>query len=165
VDQLTSGLGTTTNAYGDLLPVSELAKLAVEAEIIPVVFDDLGGVVAYGRGRRLAPPSLRRALAARDKGCVLPGCSRPPSQTEAHHVVDWAKLGETNLDEMVLLCDYDHDTFEARGWTIEMINGVPWCTPPPWLDPEQRPRHNTAHDQMLVPIPEELTPSGEPPRT
>ena len=53
---------------------------------------------------------------------------------------------------MALLCDYDHDTFEARGWSIEMISGVPWCAPPPWLDPEQRPRRNAAHDQMLQPL-------------
>ena len=160
IDQLRTGLGTTTNAYGHLLPVSELAKLAVEAEIIPVVFDDLGGVLAYGRARRTAPPALRRALAARDKGCIMPGCTRPPSQTEAHHVTEWAHGGHTNIDTMALLCDYDHDTFEARGWTIAMHHGVPWCTPPEWLDPDQTPRRNTAHDQMLMPLPEEFTPSG-----
>ena len=161
LDQLISGLGATTNVYGDLLPMSELAKLAVEAEIVPVVFDALGGVLAYGRSRRLAPPGLRRALAARDKGCILPGCDRPPAQTEAHHVTDWAKLGETNIDEMALLCDYDHDTFEARGWKIEMVDGVPWCTPPSWLDPDQVPRRNTAHDVMMTPIPESFAPARE----
>jgi len=157
VDQLRTGTGVTTNAYGDLLPVSELAKLAVEAEIIPVVFDDLGGVLAYGRARRTCPPSLRRAIIARDKGCIIPGCTRPASQTEAHHVTEWVRGGETNVDVLALLCDYDHDTFEARGWSIEMIAGVPWCVPPKWLDPEQRPRRNKAHDQMLTPLPPELS--------
>ncbi len=23
-----------------------------------------------------------------------------------------------------------------------MINGLPWFTPPAWLDPQQQPRHN-----------------------
>jgi hypothetical protein len=32
-----------------------------------------------------------------------------------------------------------------RGWTVVMRGGVPEWTPPPWLDPDQAPRHNTAH--------------------
>ena len=160
-EQLSSGVGTTTNAYGDLLPISELAKLAVDAELIPVIFDDLGGVLAYGKARRTAPPGLRRALAARDKGCIMPGCTRPPAQTEAHHVTEWAQGGHTNIDTMTLLCDYDHDTFHTRGWKIEMRDGIPWCTPPRWLDPDQQPRRNTAHHQMLMPLPEELAPAGQ----
>jgi len=35
-----------------------------------------------------------------------------------------------------------------------MIKGVPWCTPPRWLDPDQTPRRNTAHDQMMKLIPD-----------
>ncbi|WP_242419678.1 HNH endonuclease signature motif containing protein, partial [Frankia sp. CpI1-P] len=35
------------------------------------------------------PPHLRRALAARDRGCTFPGCDRPPSWCEAHHVIHW----------------------------------------------------------------------------
>ena len=27
-----------------------------------------------------------------------------------------------------------------------MINGVPWVIPPLWIDPHQRPRRNTLHD-------------------
>jgi hypothetical protein len=161
-EQLREQTGVTTNAYGDLLPLSELAKLAAEAELVPVIFDDLGGILAYGTSRRIVPPTMRRALTARDKGCVIPGCTRPPSQTEAHHVIRWEHGGETNLDNLVLLCDYDHDTHERRGWTITMINSVPWSTPPPWLDPDQQPRRNTAHDTPLTPLPEALTPTLEP---
>jgi len=154
--------GVTTNAYGDLLPLDELMTLATEAELIPVVFDDLGGILAYGRLRRFAPPGLRRALAARDKGCAMPGCTRSASWTEAHHVREWALGGLTNADELVLLCQYDHATFAKRGWSIEMINGVPWFIPPPWLDPDQKPRRNHAHDHALVDIPMSLTPELEP---
>ncbi|MHB1172406.1 MAG: HNH endonuclease signature motif containing protein, partial [Lacisediminihabitans sp.] len=33
----------------------------------------------------------RVALAARDGGCRRPGCERPPSWTEAHHIQHWVR--------------------------------------------------------------------------
>ncbi len=42
----------------------------------------LGGtprhVLDLGRATRVVPAGLRRALAARDRGCTAPGCDRPP---------------------------------------------------------------------------------------
>jgi hypothetical protein len=156
LDQLISRTGYATNAFGDLLPIPELLRLAEEAELIPVVFDKLGGVLAHGRTRRFATPALRKALFARDGGCIFPGCTRPASWTEAHHVIPWAQGGATDLDNLCLACDYDHDTHEQRGWKITMINGVPWCIPPAWLDPDQRPRRNQAHHRIAINLPAEL---------
>jgi hypothetical protein len=42
----------------------------------------------------------------------------------------------------VLLCSYHHTLVHHGGWHIHMIDGLPWFTPPAWLDPHQRPRHN-----------------------
>jgi hypothetical protein len=32
------------------------------------------------------------------------------------------------------------------GWTGKIIDGRPHWTPPAWMDPDQRPRRNTLHD-------------------
>jgi hypothetical protein len=41
-----------------------------------VVLNDAGGILAYGRARRLASPAQRLALIARDQGCTFPGVRR-----------------------------------------------------------------------------------------
>ncbi|MCU1679776.1 MAG: endonuclease, partial [Amycolatopsis sp.] len=32
-------------------------------------------------------------------------------------------------------------------WSMRMVDGVPEFIPPKWLDQEQKPIHNTAHDR------------------
>ena len=70
---------------------------------------------------------------------------RAPAAHQAHHVTAWQALGPTDIDNLTLLCGYHHRNFEALGWSCHMNNGIPMWTPPAWLDPEQRPRRNTAH--------------------
>ena len=48
-------------------------RIAAEADIVPVVLGDAGGVLGYGLTRRTASIGQRRALAARDGGCSFPG--------------------------------------------------------------------------------------------
>ncbi|MGI8696060.1 MAG: DUF222 domain-containing protein, partial [Mycobacteriales bacterium] len=55
-----------------------------------------------GRAAYTVPPSLRRALILRDRGCSFPGCDRPAAWCEAHHVRHWVDGGETALPNLVL---------------------------------------------------------------
>ena len=114
-------------------------------EIIPVIFDDAGGILAYGRGRRLATRGQRLVLVARDGGCSFPGCDRPAAWTEVHHIQRLDRRRRTDMDNMCLLCRYHHREFERRGWDVVMINGVPQWIPPALIDPDRRPIRNTAH--------------------
>jgi hypothetical protein len=43
-----------------------------------VLFDPHGGIISYGRLKRLVPPEMRLALTARDHGCSFPGRNLPP---------------------------------------------------------------------------------------
>ena len=76
----TSGLALL--GHGEVISAKQLLALASEAEVIPVVLNDSGGILAYGTGRRLATRGQRLALAARDGGCSFPGCDRPAAWTE-----------------------------------------------------------------------------------
>lgn len=127
------------------MSIDELLRLAAEAELVSAVTSATGGVLSYGQTRRLASCGQRRALAARDHGCVFPGCTRPPAWCEAHHVIPWCLGGPTDLANLCLLCSFHHREFERRGCTMRMRDGTPEWVPPPWLDPEQRVRRNTAH--------------------
>src|SRR3954469_10400614 len=70
------GSGLALLGHGQVVSAKALLALAAEAEVLPVVFNDTGGILAYGTGRRLATRGQRLALAARDGGC-LPRL-RPP---------------------------------------------------------------------------------------
>jgi len=95
--------GLATLGHGQAITARRLLALACEAEVVPVVFNATGGVLSYGRARRYASPGQRLALAARDRGCSFPGCDRPPAWCEAHHVLEWIKDGDTDLENMCLV--------------------------------------------------------------
>jgi Domain of unknown function (DUF222) len=72
--------------HGGALSPSQLRMLACDCEAIPVVLDGAGQPVDIGRVSRVIPRHMRRAVAARDRGCAFPGCQRPPSWCDVHHV-------------------------------------------------------------------------------
>jgi hypothetical protein len=73
------------------------------------MFSDDGRPLNLGRSQRLFSAAQRIALAARDGGCLIPGCDRPPSWCEAHHIDEWEKhSGRTDVDAGVLLCRHHH---------------------------------------------------------
>ena len=72
-----------------------------------------------GRTTRTIPPHLRTAVIQRDKHCLFPGCTQPPSVCEVHHLIPWAKGGPTSLGNLRLLCRFHHHIAIHRwGWTI-----------------------------------------------
>ncbi len=125
---------------GHLISKSVARRVACDANIIPVVLGSAGQPLDIGRTTRIVPQGLRRALILRDEGCAFPGCDRPPSWCDAHHIDHWADGGCTSLCNLVLLCGHHHDRVHCDGWTIKMIDGRPWFIPSTWLDPGQRPR-------------------------
>ena len=107
---------------------------------IPIMFDTDGQVVNVGRTLRLFTSRQRAGLAARDGGCMWPGCARPPSWTEAHHINEWfAKNGKTDIADGILLCKRDHLRLHNQGWIITRTGNDYWLTPPKDIDPAQTP--------------------------
>lgn len=116
-------------------------RLCCDAEITTISLDPELVPLDVGRATRLVTGGLRSALVARDSGCAFPGCGRPSSWSEAHHIVHWADGGVTALHNLVLLCGHHHRTIHHRGWDV-FIGGDrhPWFTPPAWVDPTRQPR-------------------------
>ncbi|MGN6330204.1 MAG: DUF222 domain-containing protein, partial [Motilibacteraceae bacterium] len=130
----------STTSAGSRISIEQARLLACEAGIIPVVLDGEGRPIDVGRARRLATPDQRRLLALRDKGCVGPGCDRPPDWSQAHHITWWSLGGETNLAEMRLLCLWHHHLVHDQHWDIRATpgdvtgGGTEWRAPA-WIDP------------------------------
>jgi len=145
LDQLEARAGQATTHHGGHLSVQAAMRLGVDAKTLPVVFDQHLGTLAYGRARRLASPGQRLALFARDKGCTFPGCRKTAAQSQIHHLTDWADGGPTDLNNLAITCGYHNGQAPKQGWKAHLHNNTVYWTPPPHIDPEQRPRHNPIH--------------------
>jgi hypothetical protein len=83
-----------------------------------VIVDSLGAVLDLGHRVPHLPPAQRRAVEARDGGCVFPGCEQPPAWCDAHHLDERRAGGRTDLRRMALLCRHHHVVTHRAGWTM-----------------------------------------------
>ena len=144
LDDLLARTGYGTSSDGTLIPTDQVLRMANQADIIPAVLTRTGAVLDLGRTRRIASPSQTLALYARDAGCSFPGCDRAPEWCERHHIIPWIEGGETNVNNLTLLCRYHHHNFTSRGWTGRInSDGIPEWTPPRSVDRDQKLIINT----------------------
>lgn len=78
-----------------------------------------GKLALLGLGRKSRTPNkaLVRALFLRDRCCQTPGCERT-RHLHAHHVVFWSAGGETELDNLILLCGSCHRALHRGEFNI-----------------------------------------------
>ena len=102
---------------GPAIPAETARRLACEASLVAMLHG-AKGTLDVGRKTRAIPPSLRRALQARDEGhCRFPGCENR-RWVDAHHIQHWARGGETKLDNLVLLCTHHHRLLHEGGFGV-----------------------------------------------
>ena len=107
-------------------PAARIAALAA------LLFDGPRIPLAVGRASRTATPAQRKALAARDGGCIIPGCQIPAENCQSHHVLDWSAGGPSDIDNLTLLCWTHHRQVDLNMWTIDPAEpGVRVAEPPP----------------------------------
>jgi len=142
LDALQTGLGEA-QLDGIEQPISAATarKMAADAHIIPMVLGGNSEILDFGLGKRLFTKAQKLALTERDGGCATSGCNRPPSYTEAHHIL-WYKAhdGPTNLSNGVMLCSACHHRIHRDGWDILVKDNVVFFLPPATVDPGRRPR-------------------------
>ena len=101
--------GAFAEGQGPALSLGTVHRMVCVGGVIPILFDDDGRAMNVGRAARLFTSRQRIAIAARDGGCLIDGCDRPPSWTEAHHIDEWDEHhGQTNVDDGVALCAHHH---------------------------------------------------------
>ncbi len=116
---------------GESTSMATVERLACSGAL-PLILDGTGQMLDLGREQRLFNRRQRDALSVRDGGCMWPGCDRPPSWTEAHHIRQWARdHGRTDLADGILLCRHHHLRLHDESWEIERRAGRYWLEPPP----------------------------------
>src|SRR6185295_15632675 len=100
-------------------PISAEAcgRLLCDAGVVPILEDRHGTLLDVGRKTRTISSALRRALWSRDRGCRFPGCAH--KLVDGHHITPWSRGGQTNLDQLVLLCRHHHGLVHEGGFLLE----------------------------------------------
>lgn len=92
-------------------------RLACDAIRQTVLEDSAGVPIKLGRRTRTVPRYLFRLLKHRDRHCRAPGCNRTLG-LHAHHIVHWADGGNTDPDNLILLCSRHHHLLHEEHWQI-----------------------------------------------
>ena len=116
LDLLRKLIGGGTLPDGTPLPADTITKMACDAEIVPAVFDTDGQPLWLGRTVRLATPTQRIAVTARDHGCIV--CHAAPEYCQVHHIDWWSNGGTTDLDNLCLVCSRHHAMVHEHDLTI-----------------------------------------------
>ena len=94
--------------FGGPVSAATADLIACDSTLTNVIVDFSGVPLDVGRAERLFTLAIRKALGVRDGGCAHPGCGRPVSWCDAHHIQPWSDGGSTSLDNGVLLCRLHH---------------------------------------------------------
>ncbi|MDE0189083.1 MAG: DUF222 domain-containing protein [bacterium] len=101
---------------GTPIPVEKIRDLACQSDILPAIFKGVSQPLDLGRSRRAASPAQRIALVARDKACI--GCGATANWCQSHHIIPWAVQGNTDIDDMCLLCSRCHHKVHDDHWVV-----------------------------------------------
>lgn len=120
VETVKAMVGATGGENEFTLPIAanSVQRLACDCSVTRVLLEQESVVVDVGRSKRVLSGPLRRALKARDGHCQWPGCDRPASRCDGHHLVHWINGGSSNLSNLVLMCHRHHWLVHEGGWQL-----------------------------------------------
>ncbi|QIV83474.1 HNH endonuclease signature motif containing protein [Mycolicibacterium frederiksbergense] len=142
--------GVDVLGFGGPVSTRTADLISCDSTLTSVTVDNAGAPLDVGRAERLFTPLIRKGLAVRDGGCAHPGCGRPVSWCDAHHITPWASGGTTCLDNGVLLCRLHHTAIHHGGWQVYLgADRHPWFIPP--HDPAgPEPAHLRSHARRTM---------------
>jgi hypothetical protein len=121
LQQRCRGAGLTLG--GEPLPIETVRRLACDAQVIPAVLGTHGEVLEQGRADRLFNRAQVRHLWLRDRHCTFPGCTKPATWCDAHHLIHWADGGPTDTDHGALLCQRHHTVVHSNRYAGDVVTG------------------------------------------
>ena len=130
---------------GPGLDATTVAAMLCDCALHRVVMAGRSAILDYGTSTRTIPAPLWSALVIRDEGCRFPGCDRPSTWWEGHHVRWVTHGGPTELANLVLVCTRHHHRLQQPGWQAKLLpdatfevtqpDGIVRATSPPRRDP------------------------------
>jgi hypothetical protein len=108
---------------------AQLITALCDGSIGAVLFDETGQALDATKAERTFSLRQRKAMALRDGGCLIPGCTMPPAACEAHHDNPWGENERNRTTETrdgVLLCRFHHLNLHNNGGRIERRGNTYW---------------------------------------
>jgi hypothetical protein len=105
---------------GGRLGERAMERLLCDCALHRMVLRGRSAVLDYGMATRTTPAPLFNALVARDEHCRWPGCDRPSTWCESHHVIWVTSGGPTCMENTVLLCRRHHGLVHRGGWEAKL---------------------------------------------
>jgi hypothetical protein len=112
---------TGTLDDGSVLPRSTIERWLCDCSLGRVLLQGRSLPIDLGQATYTPSAAQRRALIARDRGCIVDGCGRRPRWCDAHHVVPFPQ-GPTDLHNLVLLCSRHHKQVHSGVITLLRVD-------------------------------------------
>jgi hypothetical protein len=151
LDALQNALDDMVLSPDSYLTAREARRIACDCHALPAVMGGPSKPLDVAVPAYVVPAHIRRALVLRDRGCTFPGCDRPASVCDAHHLRHWLGGGPTHIENLTLLCGQHHRLVHRSDWEVELVNGKPRFIPPTYVDSLQEPRHNALRSPLVAP--------------
>ncbi len=103
------------------LTAEAIRRLACDAGVSRLITGPGSTIIDYGRTTRTVSDAQFELLTIRDHGCRIVGCPIGPSGCDAHHSIHWANHGNTDLDDLTLVCWYHHHWLHEQHWKLEPL--------------------------------------------
>jgi hypothetical protein len=113
------GQGTLIET-GEAVTAEQMRQMLCDAGVFRILRTGASTILDLGRTTQVVSPAQHAALAVRDGGCRWPGCDRPPSWCDGHHIDHWVNGGPTALGNLVLLCRRHHTRVHRKGVTARL---------------------------------------------
>jgi hypothetical protein len=148
---------------GPALSADTVRRLLCGASMVWLAEDANGNPVAISDKTHDIPTSVRRAVRARDKGCVFPNgnggrCGMAAAYSHVHHVTHRAHGGAHTVTNCRTLCSYHHHLVHEGGFTMTLDDkgAVQVCRP----DGTPMPNQPSTTPGQPWTIPLDLEPRG-----
>ncbi|WP_252199239.1 DUF222 domain-containing protein [Brevibacterium sp. RIT 803] len=139
-EDLANETGAGTTGTENPVAISELVRHGLNGAVFFELVSHKAKTMQVVTENRFANAKQIAVLTARDQGCTFPGCDAPPGWCDAHHIVEWAQDGKTDVNNMMLSCSAHHHLLDRSEWeTVMLKDGRPAWVPPASMDPARRP--------------------------
>jgi len=129
-----------------------LRRIACDCSLSALVNQN-GEPVDIGRKTRVWPVAMARAIKARDKQCVFPGCCQS-RHLQIHHIVHWADGGTTSVSNGACLCSHHHTLVHEGGYRIERVDSNETLMHEQFVNQTATETDSTCIEQLLRGSPE-----------
>ena len=137
--------GLVLRGEGWNLTRSAAEQMLCDSSLVATLFAGKNRVLDANDAAERFSKRQRRAIAARDRCCVFPGCRRLPKHCDTHHLEERAAGGPTTVANGCLLCRFHHRLLHQHGWTLgHDADGVWVATDPHGTEWKGRPSHSAA---------------------